>query len=56
MTTVIYLTKTNEIINITTDDIDISKLPEDQDACPISFFEQTDDGRTHLVNYYEKTL
>jgi hypothetical protein len=52
MKTVIYNIQTNEIINITEDNVDFSKLPNNQDGCPISFFEQTDDGKKHLANYY----
>lgn len=53
MKTVIYEIATNKIINITENNVDFSKLPSNQDACPISFFEQTDDGKTKLNDYYK---
>lgn len=53
MKTVIYEIATNKIINITEDDVDFSQLPDNQDGCPISFFEQTDNGKTKLDNYYK---
>lgn len=56
MKTVIYEIATNKIINITEENVDFSQLPDDQDGCPISLFEQTKDGRMKLEDYYSSFL
>ena len=54
MQTVIYKLSTNKIVRITSDNVGISNIKNDEDFCPLSFFEQTEDGRKHLEEYYSK--
>lgn len=41
----------NSIVRITSDNISISDVENDEDFCPLSFFEQTEDGRKALENF-----
>ena len=41
MKTVIYYVSDNSIHSITDEDVDITKLPDELDFCPISYYENT---------------
>lgn len=47
----LYKLNSNKIVRITTENISLSDIKEDEDFCPISFFEQTEDGRKELERY-----
>lgn len=54
MKTVIYYVSDNSILDIIDGDIDITTISDNLDFCPISYYENTESGRKHLEDYYNK--
>lgn len=51
MQTVIYKFNSYQIVNITSDEVSFASIEDDEDFCPLSFFEQTESGRKALEKY-----
>ena len=51
MQTVIYKFNSYQIVKITSDEVSFSSIEEDEDFCPLSFFEQTESGREALEKF-----
>lgn len=51
MQTVIYKFNSYQIVKITSDAVEISDVQDDEDFCPLPFFEHTEEGKKALEIY-----
>lgn len=54
MKTVVYKMNSNKIVRITEENISFKDIEEDEDYCPLRFFEETEEGEQRLEEYYNK--